>query len=162
MILTDWSSIAVIGSIVWAHLIYNNFARENRLKLQIKKQFEHYLAFKTRDSYNTDAIAQSLASAALRSQDYARETWQKVRASRTKLQDELTALGFAALASQSNFLLSTVPANHSAEKLYEALKAQGILVRYFDQDRLRDKLRISIGSAEEKERLVEALKKLIA
>ena len=44
MILTDWSSIAVIGSIVWAHLIYNNFARENRLKLQIKKQFEHYLA----------------------------------------------------------------------------------------------------------------------
>ena len=44
MILTDWSSIAVIGSIVWAHLIYNNFARENRLKLQIKKQFEYYLA----------------------------------------------------------------------------------------------------------------------
>ena len=44
MIITDWSSIAVIGSIVWAHLIYNNFARENRLKLQIKKQFEHYLA----------------------------------------------------------------------------------------------------------------------
>ena len=44
MILTDWSSIAIIGSIVWAHLIYNNFARENRLKLQIKKQFEHYLA----------------------------------------------------------------------------------------------------------------------
>ena len=43
MILTDWSSIAFIGSIVWAHLIYNNFARENRLKLQIKKQFEHYL-----------------------------------------------------------------------------------------------------------------------
>ena len=44
MILTDWSSIAVIGSIVWTHLIYNNFARENRLKLQIKKQFEHYLS----------------------------------------------------------------------------------------------------------------------
>jgi len=43
MILTDWSSIAFIGSIVWVHLIYNNFARENRLKLQIKKQFEHYL-----------------------------------------------------------------------------------------------------------------------
>jgi|TARA_B110000908_G_scaffold22054_1_gene24931 class 3 adenylate cyclase/CHASE2 domain-containing sensor protein len=43
MIITDWSSIAIIGSIVWTHLIYNNFARENRLKLQIKKQFEHYL-----------------------------------------------------------------------------------------------------------------------
>ena len=44
MIITDWSSIIFIGSIVWVHLIYNNFARENRLKLQIKKQFEHYLA----------------------------------------------------------------------------------------------------------------------
>ena len=43
MILTDWSSIAFIVGIVWTHLIYNNFARENRLKLQIKKQFEHYL-----------------------------------------------------------------------------------------------------------------------
>ncbi len=44
MILIDWSSIVIIGSIVWTHLIYNNFARENRLKLQIKKQFEHYLS----------------------------------------------------------------------------------------------------------------------
>tara|TARA_B100001113_G_scaffold256002_1_gene211308 strand:+ start:2338 stop:3972 length:1635 start_codon:yes stop_codon:yes gene_type:complete len=44
LILSDYSSIGIIVSIIWAHLIYNNFARENRLKLQIKKQFEHYLA----------------------------------------------------------------------------------------------------------------------
>ena len=44
LILSDYSSIAIIVSIIWTHLIYNNFARENRLKLQIKKQFEHYLA----------------------------------------------------------------------------------------------------------------------
>ena len=44
MIITDWITPILVGSIVWAHLIYNNFARENRLKLQIKKQFEHYLA----------------------------------------------------------------------------------------------------------------------
>ena len=43
MIMTDWSYIAIAMTIVWTHLIYNNFARENRLKLQIKKQFEHYL-----------------------------------------------------------------------------------------------------------------------
>ena len=42
-IITDWSYIAIAMTIVWTHLIYNNFARENRLKLQIKKQFEHYL-----------------------------------------------------------------------------------------------------------------------
>ena len=44
MIISDWITPMLVGSIVWAHLIYNNFARENRLKLQIKKQFEHYLA----------------------------------------------------------------------------------------------------------------------
>ena len=43
MIITDWSYIAIVMTLVWTHLIYNNFARENRLKLQIKKQFEHYL-----------------------------------------------------------------------------------------------------------------------
>ena len=42
--LTDWLTPVVIVTIVWGHLIYNNFARENRLKLQIKRQFEHYLA----------------------------------------------------------------------------------------------------------------------
>ena len=42
--LTDWLSPLLIGTILSGHLIYNNFARENRLKLQIKKQFEHYLA----------------------------------------------------------------------------------------------------------------------
>ena len=42
--LTEWLTPIVIVTIVWGHLIYNNFARENRLKLQIKRQFEHYLA----------------------------------------------------------------------------------------------------------------------
>ena len=44
MILTDWLIPSIIVFIVFAHLIYNNFHRENKLKLQIKKQFEHYLA----------------------------------------------------------------------------------------------------------------------
>ena len=44
LIIIDWIIPMIVVSIVWAHLIYNNFARENRLKLQIKKQFEHYLA----------------------------------------------------------------------------------------------------------------------
>ena len=42
--LTNWSYPVIIGFIVFSHLIYNNFVRENRLKLQIKKQFEHYLS----------------------------------------------------------------------------------------------------------------------
>ena len=42
--LTNWSYPVIVGFLVFSYLIYNNFVRENRLKLQIKKQFEHYLA----------------------------------------------------------------------------------------------------------------------
>ena len=42
--LTNWSYPVIMGCIIFLHLIYNNFIRENRLKLQIKKQFEHYLS----------------------------------------------------------------------------------------------------------------------
>lgn len=118
------------------------------------------MLFKTRDSYNTDAISQSLASAALRSQEYAAQTWQKVRASRSLLRVELEELGLTSLPSQSNFLLCTVPASFSAPTLYEQLKERGILVRYFDQDRLRDKLRISLGNENENARLLAALREL--
>ena len=41
--LTNWSYPVIVGFIVFTHLIFNNFARENRLKQQIRKQFETYL-----------------------------------------------------------------------------------------------------------------------
>jgi len=44
LLLTNWTYPVIMGVLVWSHLIYNNFSRENRLKLQIKKQFEHYLS----------------------------------------------------------------------------------------------------------------------
>ncbi len=120
------------------------------------------MQYKTRDSYNTDLIAQRLALAALTDQDYASSTWQRVRDSRSKLGSELQALGFTVLPSQSNFLLCQVPAHADALALQQALKTEKILVRYFDQDRLRDKLRISIGTEEENARLVEALQAALA
>ena len=42
--LTDWFSPLIIGSIIWGQLTYNNYSKENKLRLQIKKQFEHYLS----------------------------------------------------------------------------------------------------------------------
>lgn len=113
---------------------------------------------KTRDSYNTNLIAQRLATAAIESVDYARTTWAEVRSQRAIVSTALTELGFTVASSQTNFLLCTVPASNDAYSLYEYLKNQKILVRYFDQDRLRDKLRITIGSNEENTQLIAALK----
>ncbi len=119
------------------------------------------MQFKTRDSYNTDLIAQQLATAAIQSQDYARDTWHRVRLERERLQSELTRLGFTVSPSQTNFLLATAPAGSDAEALYQSLKQQQILVRHFRQPRLEDKLRISIGTPEENSQLLAALADLL-
>ncbi len=117
---------------------------------------------KTKDSYNTDFIAQRLAQAAIEDQAYAQASWNFVRRQRDVLKAALDELGFSSLPSQSNFLLTTVPSNKSAEALYLALKEQGVLVRYFNQSELQNCLRISVGTETENQRLLNTLTQLIS
>jgi len=119
------------------------------------------MMFKTRDSYNTDHIAQILATAALDSFEYAQENCERIRQSREQLRADLREIGLSSPTSQSNFILCQVPESIGAENLYRQLKQRNILLRYFDQDRLRDKLRISIGTDAENAALVAAIKDLI-
>ncbi len=113
---------------------------------------------KARDSYNVDVLAQAAATAALEHRDEARKTWEKVIAERERVTMELRGRGFVVPESQSNFVLATPPAgSRSAKEIYESLKAGNIFVRYFDQDRLRDKLRITIGTVEQNEVLLRGL-----
>ncbi|MEQ8952968.1 MAG: aminotransferase class I/II-fold pyridoxal phosphate-dependent enzyme, partial [Gammaproteobacteria bacterium] len=81
---------------------------------------------------------------------------------RSRLVTELNALGLVTQPSHANFVLATIPAKPGARALYESLKACHILVRYFDQDRLRDKLRISIGTDGETDQLLQQLRELLA
>ncbi|MES3008637.1 MAG: histidinol-phosphate transaminase [Pseudomonadota bacterium] len=120
---------------------------------------------KTRDSYNTDVISQLLATAAVQDHAIAALSWEKVRAERSRMTAALTALGFACAPSQSNFLLARVPLGDTryentelmAREFYQRLRDDGILIRYFDQPRLRDKLRITIGTLEENQKLLQFL-----
>ncbi|BAZ50640.1 histidinol-phosphate aminotransferase [Nostoc sp. NIES-4103] len=112
--------------------------------------------FKVKDSYNIDAIACAVATAAITDQDYKNACVAKIKASRTKLATDLKQLGFKIWDSQTNFLLAQPPQGN-AEYLYQKLKEQGILIRYFKQPGLEDKLRITIGTDEQNQTLVEAL-----
>ena len=78
------------------------------------------------------------------------------------IKDQLAELGLNCTPSQSNFLLCQIPDSIGAESLYQQLKGRNILVRYFDQDRLRDKLRISIGTEKENSALKEAIKEILS
>ena len=111
---------------------------------------------KVKDSYNCDAISILAATAALEDQDYARATWQAVRAERARLSAELARRGWQVIPSQANFVLATCPGGQAAA-VYHDLKRKGILVRYFDKPGLADKLRITIGTAEQNDALLGAL-----
>jgi histidinol-phosphate aminotransferase len=116
------------------------------------------LLTKTRDSYNVDAIAQRVATAALHDQAHARSSWERVRAERSRLREALLGLGFKVPGSQSNFLLATVPHGKIALDLQRALEARGLLVRHFAEPRLDDALRITVGTPEQNNRLLTALR----
>ncbi|MBN1489771.1 MAG: histidinol-phosphate transaminase [Phycisphaerae bacterium] len=114
---------------------------------------------KVKDSYNVDAVSIAAAAAALRDQDYARQCWAKVRDERERLRAALAGLDMPALPSQSNFLLAR-PAWRPAREVYELLKARRILVRYFDYPRVSDRLRITVGTREQNDKLLAALREL--
>jgi histidinol-phosphate aminotransferase len=118
---------------------------------------------KTRDSYNVDAISQSLGEAAIAHRAYAADTWRRVREDRARLRHGLAQLGLDAPPSESNFLLPSVPAGSrlAAAAVYAELKARGILVRYFAVPGLDDRLRITVGTTEQNQRLLDELQALL-
>lgn len=120
------------------------------------------IATKTRDSYNQDMVAQTLACAAYADEAYARGTWQRVRDARESLSLALAELGFRGPPSQTNFLLVTPPENWplDARSTYGRLKARGILVRHFDTPRLGGMLRITAGTPEQNSRLLDVLREI--
>lgn len=116
--------------------------------------------FKVKDSYNIDAIATLVGAAAMRDQVYKNACADKVKGSRAKLTIDLKELGFTVRESHGNFVLATLSISQ-AEHLYIALKERGILVRYFNQPGLNDKLRITVGNDQQNQTLIEALVSLI-
>lgn len=113
---------------------------------------------KARDSYNTDMLSQVAATAAIEDVEYARRSRDLVTRERQRLTDGLRERGYAVFDSQSNFILVTPPdASSGAEAIYQSLKSNRILIRYFSTPGLDDKLRITIGTPEQNDTLLQAL-----
>ena len=118
---------------------------------------------KVKDSYNCDALSIAAATAAILDRDYHAEVTARVVAERGRLTAELTAVGFDVLPSRANFVLATVPDDGpTAADLYAGLKRRGVLVRYFDADGLRDKLRVTVGTPPQSDALLAAVRPLLA
>ncbi|MFH5804153.1 histidinol-phosphate transaminase [Alienimonas sp. DA493] len=115
---------------------------------------------KVKDSYNCDSLALAGGTAALRDSDWLGETVRAVRAERQRLADGLTALGFVVEPSGGNFVFCTHPDRRHRAR-FDFLKERKILVRYFAfnnwPDGVPDGLRITVGTAEETDALLNAL-----
>jgi histidinol-phosphate aminotransferase len=115
---------------------------------------------RVRDSFNSytlDRIAQAGATAALQDEAWFRETVGKVVSTRERFVTGLRALGFDVLPSAANFVFAAHP-RLSSKELLEQLREQRVLVRAFKGNRLERHARISIGTDEQMERVLEILK----
>ncbi len=112
---------------------------------------------KVRDYYNLDCVAQAGATAALHDQAHFRDNIAKIVATRKWFTDALRPLCAHIWPSCANFVLARFN-RMPAKELYQALKDRGILVRYFDAPRLRDCLRITIGTDKQMQTLLAAMR----
>lgn len=112
------------------------------------------------NSYPIDRIGEKAAIAAIKDKDYFESSVEKIIATREWTSQQLQALGFTVLPSQANFIF-TRPPSITSKDLFERLREQKIIVRYFAKPRISEYLRITIGTDDEMRALVTAIKQLL-
>ncbi len=111
--------------------------------------------------YNVNTLTQAAGAAALEQPDYFEACRQTIMENRAWTKTELEKLGFRVLDSKANFLFAAAPGMNGGE-YQKKLREKNILIRYFDQPRIRDFTRITIGSKAQMEKLIEATKEILA
>jgi histidinol-phosphate aminotransferase len=114
---------------------------------------------KIRDHYNLDRLAQVAAVAALRDQEYFRACVRRIRETRDWFSTELRVIDYGVIPSSGNYVFATPP-DRNGKRVYEALYARRILVRHFSGPALVHGLRITIGTPEEMEKTLAALREI--
>lgn len=112
------------------------------------------------NSYTMDTVTIAMGVEAVKDEVYFQQTLQKVINTREWTKKELNRLGFVFQDSQSNFIFASHP-GCAAKDLFEALKTEGIYVRYFAKPRIDNYLRISIGTDQEMKILISFLEQYL-
>ncbi|MEQ8155298.1 MAG: histidinol-phosphate transaminase [Clostridiaceae bacterium] len=109
------------------------------------------------NSYPLDYVAQRLATASIKDEEYFNDTLSKIIKTRENTVETLKSLGFIIPESKANFIFATHP-RIKAKDLFEALKKDGIFVRYFSAPKIDNYLRITIGTDDEMFKLISFIK----
>jgi len=109
------------------------------------------------NSYTMNLTAQVLGVEAVRDETYFKETIAKIIATRERVKGELKKLGFSFPDSKANFIFAShevIP----AQQIFQALREKDIFVRYWNKPRISEYLRITIGTDEQMDRLLDFLR----
>ncbi|MDR1598946.1 MAG: aminotransferase class I/II-fold pyridoxal phosphate-dependent enzyme [Oscillospiraceae bacterium] len=118
---------------------------------------------RVRDSFNSypvDRIAQTAALASANDRDSLRQTVAAINAVKETTRQALLSLGFECAASRTNFLFARKP-GVDGRALFDGLRARRVLARRFDKPGIEDYLRITIGTAEQMDRVILAIKDIL-
>lgn len=112
------------------------------------------------NSYPIDKLAMAGAIAAIEDQDYLKKISQAVIKTRENLIQSLNTLGFETIPSSANFIFTKHP-KHDAAVVAAKLREKHIIVRHFKLPRIDQYLRITIGTDEQCDELVKAIKEIL-
>ena len=110
--------------------------------------------------YNINRLTLKAGQAALEDTAYFEKTRAAIMDTRAWTMQQLTDRGFTVLDSRANFVFASTE-RISGGKLYKELKKNGILVRHFDAPRIENWLRITIGTPEQMQALMDAVDKIL-
>ncbi len=110
--------------------------------------------------YNLNRLTLVAGEAAIKENDYYMDNCKKIIETREFTSGELKKIGFTVIDSKANFIFAKSD-EISGEALYKTLKSRGILVRHFSDLKIRDYVRITIGTLEEMETFIETVKKIL-
>lgn len=112
-----------------------------------------------KDSYNVDRLAIAAAVAAIEDEAHHRTLVDEVVRNRSELEMALAGLGFEVAPSATNFVFARPP--KPAIEVVEALRKRRILVRHYDREPIAGWLRITVGTRDQDDKLLEALKDIL-
>lgn len=107
--------------------------------------------------YNINRATMAAGLGVLEDEEYTRKNCAAIIENRAWVTSELRALGFEVLDSKANFVFARHPLMDGGGT-YLNLKNRGILVRHFSKPRLSDYNRITIGTREQMQALVNAMR----
>ena len=110
--------------------------------------------------YNVNRMTMMAGYYALVEDEYYKNCIEKIKQNREYTTSALRELGFSVLDSKTNFVFAKTDMI-SGEELYLRLKADGVLVRHFTLDRIKDYNRITIGTMEQMQTFIEKVKVIL-